>query len=85
MLDNISNVFFSCSISSLTEVGIIMYWDHYVFFSFSFFERSHCPDPYNEKTTSDEENFSLRNKRDFELTLPDLPPKNSTYENIAKL
>lgn len=55
------------------------------FFSFSFFERSHCPDPYNEKTTSDEETFSLRNKRDFELTLPDLPPKNSTYENIAKL
>lgn len=80
MLDNISNVFFSCSISSLTEVGIITF-----FFSFSFFERSHCPDPYNEKTTSDEETFSLRNKRDFELTLPDLPPKNSTYENIAKL
>lgn len=81
MLGSISNVF-------LQHIPTHSIFDHNVFFfffCFLLFERSHCPDPYIEKATSDEEISGQRNKRDFELTLPDLLPKNSKHENISKL
>ena len=41
------------------------------FFSFSLCEKSNCPDLNNERATFDEEISGRRNKRDFDLTLPD--------------